>query len=208
MRVKLKRGWSKTYGELMVGNVYRVLGIEGDRLRIISDAGEPTLFDPKAFDFVDSTRPASWIAELDSAYPPELSARYFFEGFFDYEMRARQKLHGYVHKLCLDERAAEPDPPNTYLRVEWLHERADDPIRLFSELDEERWEVRKVEVYRDGRVTYAWGRGSTGSTRLGEEPVPTVEEIAASREFTVSAITRVELETIWDKAFDWEEANG
>ena len=48
MKVKLKPGWSRTYPELTIGNVYRVLGIEGDDLRIINDAGEPVLYHPRA----------------------------------------------------------------------------------------------------------------------------------------------------------------
>lgn len=33
----------------------------------------------------------------------------------------------------------------TYIRLHWLHDRPDEPIWLFSELDDLRREVRKVE---------------------------------------------------------------
>lgn len=63
MKVRIKHAWSRTYPELTLGNVYRVIGIEADDLRIISDAGEPILFNAKAFEFVDATHPATWISE-------------------------------------------------------------------------------------------------------------------------------------------------
>lgn len=33
----------------------------------------------------------------------------------------------------------------TYIRVRWLHHGPDFPIVRYSELDEQRWEVRKVD---------------------------------------------------------------
>jgi hypothetical protein len=31
-----------------------------------------------------------------------------------------------------------------YLCVQWLHEYPTEPVRLFSELDDQRWETRKI----------------------------------------------------------------
>jgi hypothetical protein len=73
---------------------------------------------------------------------------------------------------------------------------------LYGELDDDRWEVRKVEVSRDGRITCADGRGSSGDTVLGESPLPSVEQIAADPVFEVVAISRAEFETVWDQAHD------
>lgn len=208
MKVKLKRGWSKSYPELTAGNVYRVLGIENDSLRIISDAGEPILFHPHAFEYVDPTHPADWVEERGEdgelyAYPPELrDPSSFFERFFDYDMRIRQRLHLYVHGKSHEEAPDLPNPPNSFIRVEWQHDSVDDPITLYSELDEERWEVRKVEVFRDGRIACAEGRGSTGTTTLGDQPVPSIDEIASNPEFAVTQIVRDEFEEIWNKAMD------
>jgi hypothetical protein len=39
-----------------------------------------------------------------------------------------------------------------YVRVEWKHPHQDEPILLYSELDEERFEVRKIEVFRNGHA--------------------------------------------------------
>ena len=42
-----------------------------------------------------------------------------------------------------------------YIRVRWNHDRSDEPVELWSELDGESWEVRKVEVFPDGHLGFA-----------------------------------------------------
>ena len=208
---QLARTCTKAYPEFTVGNVYRVLGIESDSLRIVSDAGEPTLFHPNAFEFVDATQPSEWVAERSDgalyAYPPELrEPRGFFEKFFDYDMAVRSKFHGYVHTLCHTERALAANPPNTFIRVGWKHSNPEHPISLYSEIDEERWEVRKVDLFADGRLGYASARGTFGNTLLGDHPVPSVVELASNPEFEPAEISRTEFEVVWDKALSAEEA--
>ena len=55
----------------------------------------------------------------------------------------------------------------TYIKVEWIHSHADEPTLLYSELDQARWEKRKVEVFADGHCGYASSTESAGFTRLG-----------------------------------------
>jgi hypothetical protein len=86
-----------------------------------------------------------------------------------------------------------------YIKVKWIHSHADEPILLYSELDEMRWESRKVEVYADGHCSYASHNESTGSTRLGEEPIPNLAEIAADSQFQPVAITKRDFEEVWAK---------
>lgn len=211
MKVRLKPGWGKTYATLTVGNVYRVLGVEANDLRIVDDTGGPYLFCPQAFELVDAAQPTSWVSERGSdgelyAYPPELrDPPCFFEELHDGNAQVRQRFGVYVANLCHSEREAEPDPPNSFMRVEWRHDGADDPILLYSELDEQRYEVRKVEKYRDGRATYAWGKGSTGSTALGDRPVPAAEVIAGHPDFEVSAIRYADFEAVWNEALESED---
>lgn len=212
MKVRLKRGWSKAYPELTLGNVYRVLGVECDDLRLISDAGEPILFNPKAFEFVDPAQPSDWISERGEegelyAAPRDLNEpRHFFELWHDGDQKVQQRLRHYVYDLARAERALMTDPPNSFIRVDWKHGNAEDPITLFSELDEERWEVRKVEVFADGRIGYANERGSFGMTSLGYHPVPALEVLADNPEFEPVEITRAEFDEIFDKALTAEEA--
>ena len=68
-----------------------------------------------------------------------------------------------------------------YLKVEWVHSNDQYPTLLYSELDEDRMEVRKVERYQDGRVGFADHKQNSGDTQLGIEPLPSLEEIAADR---------------------------
>jgi hypothetical protein len=77
---------------------------------------------------------------------------------------------------------------------------------LYSELNGELWEVRKVEVYADGRMDFSSREEQSGSTRLGIEPLPNLEEIAAHREFEPVFISAEEFESVWEKAKVGESA--
>lgn len=68
---------------------------------------------------------------------------------------------------------------------------------LYSELDELRWEIRKVEVFADGHMQFASAEASTGDTRLAEKPIPALEEIAKDSQFAPAEITKEEFESVW-----------
>ena len=85
-----------------------------------------------------------------------------------------------------------------YICVKWLHKNADDPVDLYSELDGERYEVRKVEVFADGRRGFADATEEKGSM-LGTMPVPSLDEINTSPEFEAREISEEEFQRIWLK---------
>ena len=87
-----------------------------------------------------------------------------------------------------------------YLRCRWKHSFPDEPILLYSELDDERWERRKVEIFADGRANYADSDQESGDTRLGLVPVPTFGEIAADPQFDPAEVSREEFESVWNDA--------
>jgi hypothetical protein len=87
-----------------------------------------------------------------------------------------------------------------YIKVEWFHENSRFPILLYSELNDGRWEVRKVEVFRDGSLGYASCCGSQGATILGLEPIPPLADIKSSPEFKPAEIAKDEFEEIWRRA--------
>jgi hypothetical protein len=89
------------------------------------------------------------------------------------------------------------DSKMTYIRVRWVHSFPDTPVLLYSELDDQRWEVRKVEVYGDGRKGFAGPNESAGDTMLGKEPIPPVTEISSDPQFDPSEISKHEFETVW-----------
>jgi hypothetical protein len=86
-----------------------------------------------------------------------------------------------------------------YIYVEWLHNTKNDPIILISELDENRYELRKIEIYKDGKVGFATKKIEFMDTRLAEVPIPSKEEIAFQDEFLVREITKDEFENYWNE---------
>ncbi|GAB2833460.1 hypothetical protein GCM10022221_35440 [Actinocorallia aurea] len=88
----------------------------------------------------------------------------------------------------------------SYLKLIWHHEFTDEPTWLYSELDENRYEVRKVEVFKDGRRFFADSQNSSGNSMLGEIPAPSLVDLADEPEFTPSEISRAEFEVEWDAA--------
>jgi hypothetical protein len=87
-----------------------------------------------------------------------------------------------------------------YLKVAWEHGHADEPVTLYSECDDAGWEVRKVEIFRDGRYGYASSNEHSEGSMLGAEPIPPIDEIAKRLEFHPAPITREEFEKIWAAA--------
>jgi hypothetical protein len=88
-----------------------------------------------------------------------------------------------------------------YIKVKWIHSHADYPVLLYSELDKDRHECRKVEFYADGRIGFASTTETTHLTSisLGVAPVPTLDEIAADAQFQPVEITKNEFEEVWLK---------
>lgn len=84
-----------------------------------------------------------------------------------------------------------------YIKVKWIHSNADEPVLLYSELDKNRWETRKVEVFADGHCDYASFTESKGTSQLGEEPVPPLTQIASDSQFEPVEITEQEFEQLW-----------
>jgi hypothetical protein len=85
----------------------------------------------------------------------------------------------------------------SYISVRWIHQNPGEPIWLLSELDNERWEMRKIEVFADGSKGYASKTEEVAGTALGTSPVPPLAEIAADAEFIPREITADEFEAAW-----------
>jgi hypothetical protein len=88
----------------------------------------------------------------------------------------------------------------TYFKCKWNHAHADEPVLLYSELDDERWETRTVEIFRDGKMGLADRDTEFGGSGLGLEPIPPLTEIAADPQFEPEAITKAEFELVWSEA--------
>lgn len=86
----------------------------------------------------------------------------------------------------------------SYIRVKWLHSHPDEPVELWSELDADRFEVRKVEVWADGRVGYAARGREVGGTKLGGRAAPPLEEIASDPQFEPAEVSKAEFDRFWN----------
>jgi hypothetical protein len=86
-----------------------------------------------------------------------------------------------------------------YICVKWIHSSPDEPVWLYSEIDADRWEKRKVEIFADGTYGYASAAESGGETRLGQVPVPPLTEIANDPQFEPSEITKEKFEEVWQR---------
>ena len=90
---------------LTPGQVYIVVGLDQEAYRVLNDNEEPILYEKSMFelDEDDSNLPSSWIREDfgDGEYfinPPELSARGFYEDFFDGIPSANAMFKDYLSK--------------------------------------------------------------------------------------------------------------
>ncbi len=88
-----------------------------------------------------------------------------------------------------------------YIKVQWKHDFEDEPVTLFCELGPDRYETRKIEVFRDGSMGFA-SEGQSYRSRLGTCPVPSLQEIANDEygEFEPVETTLEEFVTIWEQA--------
>lgn len=81
--------------------------------------------------------------------------------------------------------------------VVWKHDFEAEPVRLLSVLDSDRYEIRKLEFFRDGRVGFADGERTASGTQLGLLPVPVLTAINADPQFQARETTMEEFNTLW-----------
>jgi len=86
-----------------------------------------------------------------------------------------------------------------YIRVKWKHTNPDEPIWLFSEVDADGVEQRKLECFRNGFCDFASVNSSTGTTKLSTQPLPELDKLAKDPEFEPKEITKEEFEDVWKK---------
>jgi hypothetical protein len=87
-----------------------------------------------------------------------------------------------------------------YVKTSWRHDFDDEPVLIYSELDEDSYETRKVEVFRDGRSEWSDENHQTDNIGLSEIPFPSATEISALSEFDVEEIASKEFEQVWEGA--------
>ena len=83
-----------------------------------------------------------------------------------------------------------------YLYVAWEHNFEDEPKEFYMELNEERFQERVLEIFKDGEIAYATSNQEF-NTFLAKEAYPDIEEINATEEFRARIITKEEFEKVW-----------
>jgi hypothetical protein len=86
-----------------------------------------------------------------------------------------------------------------YLYVKWVHKNSGDPVHLYSEIGDDSYETRRVELWADGRKGFADAHEEKGGTALSSMPVPSLKEIAAQPGYEPKTITAEEFQRIWMK---------
>ena len=84
-----------------------------------------------------------------------------------------------------------------YIDVIWKHHDKEYPVRLVSEIGEDRLELRKLEFFADGTVDVASSDRWSDRTRLGIAVVPSLEEINHDRQFEGRLISQDDFEALW-----------
>lgn len=92
-----------------------------------------------------------------------------------------------------------------YWKVEWHHDFTEEPTVLFSEIGDDGYETRKVQVYRDGRILKADEEHEHALIGLSEIPVGDIADVAAQAEFSAWVISKSDFYKVWDQA-DWPES--
>ncbi|AGZ41449.1 DUF6881 domain-containing protein [Actinoplanes friuliensis] len=87
-----------------------------------------------------------------------------------------------------------------YIHVSWVHDYVDEPVELLSEVDGDGDEVRRVQIFRDGRLEWADGLGGTDVGGLSEVPIDLEEIRRQPGEFLLTVIDRQRFEQEWGRA--------
>jgi hypothetical protein len=84
-----------------------------------------------------------------------------------------------------------------YIKVRWIHSDPDEPVWLYSELNDDMWEIRSIEIFPDGTKGFADDAEAVGTTKLSIEPLPSLKDIASDPQFIPEEITHQEFEGAW-----------
>ena len=86
------------------------------------------------------------------------------------------------------------------MKVCWHHTFSEEPSILYSEIDDEGWETRKVYIFRTGLPGIASASKTTRNVFLSTTKMPSISEIATDPQFSPHAIDQREFEDIWADA--------
>ena len=86
-----------------------------------------------------------------------------------------------------------------YICIDWKHNFADEPIKIYSEVDSQGWERRKIEIFRDGSMAFASPSYHFGDSYLSEAQLPSLSEINSDPQFRGRKIDPTEFGRLWSQ---------
>ncbi|GAB4019863.1 DUF6881 domain-containing protein [Spirosoma koreense] len=87
-----------------------------------------------------------------------------------------------------------------YIQVDWIHNYPDDPTQLYSEVGEDGYEIRRIDIYRDGRIERVSEDTQDEYNFLNPQVYPSLEELNSKDEWDevkAQEIIKDDFETIW-----------
>ena len=93
-----------------------------------------------------------------------------------------------------------------YVRIYWLNREDDEAEIQYSELDELRFECRKIELYPDGSFGIANSNFNFGGTALSVEPVPQPKDLNHNSQLVAEDLSPEEFEMVWYKYYNFLSA--
>ena len=90
-----------------------------------------------------------------------------------------------------------------YVHINWIHDFKAEPIHIYSEVGDDDYEIRKVEVFPDGKLGFASDALTQHGTELGDQPFPVLEEINGKDEWEEmigQQIDQSTFEAMWQAA--------
>lgn len=89
-----------------------------------------------------------------------------------------------------------------YILLEWSHDLDDEPYKIYSEIDDQRYEVRKIELYKNGTAYRCDEKMIDPQIELADVVFPEdLDEISQDRQFFARYISKEEFEKMWEHSF-------
>ena len=86
-----------------------------------------------------------------------------------------------------------------YILLEWFHDIEDEPYLIYSEIDNQRYETRKIEVFKNGTCLRCGEEILNSSIDLADIAFPeNIDEINRDKQFHAKYITKKDFEKFWD----------
>lgn len=86
-----------------------------------------------------------------------------------------------------------------YVKLKWFHSIETEPYIIYSEINDQRYEVRKIEVYKSGAYIKYSENMTDLQLNLADIPFPlNLDEINQDKQFYATHISKEEFERIWD----------